>query len=170
MIERTLSIFKPDSIVRGCYGAMLQMLLDDGFSVRGLKLTRLSGERARSFYAVHKERPFFGELVEFMTSGPIVAVCLERDDAINRLREVMGPTDSTKAPVDTIRGRFGTDIQMNAIHGSDSPENARREISFFFTESDLLSPEGGAIPAKKVKPGGSPAPPMVTRPPRLRER
>lgn len=168
--EKTLTMFKPDAVRKSCYGDMLQSLLDEGFKVRAMRMTRLSRAQAEAFYEVHRERPFFGELVEFMTSGPIVAVALEREDAVNHLRAVMGPTNSTEAPGNTIRGRFGTDIQMNAIHGSDSRENAFREISFFFPEVDLVATGGAA-----TEPGGdgepaSPQPSIKGRPPRLSER
>lgn len=171
MIERTLTIFKPDAVEKGAYGAMLQHLLDEGFTVRGMRMLRLSVEQAQAFYGVHRERPFFPELVAFMTSGPVVAACLERDDAVVHLREVMGPTDSAKAPEGTIRGRFGTDIQRNAIHGSDSPENARREVGFFFPDLDIVAVAAGQK-GTQTEDGSSAAPSAsdLQRPPRIRER
>ena len=132
MAERTLTILKPDVMAKRVEGHVLQRLLDEGFEIVGLRLKRLSETEAAGFYAVHRERPFYPELVRFMTSGPVLVACLERDNAVAHLRAVMGPTDSAKAPKDTIRGRFGTDVQANAIHGSDSPENAEKEIRFFF--------------------------------------
>jgi nucleoside-diphosphate kinase len=132
MAERTLTILKPDVMAKRVEGHVLQRLLDEGFEIVGLRLRRLSETEAAGFYAVHRERPFYPELVRFMTSGPVLVACLERDNAVAHLRGVMGPTDSGKAPKDTIRGRFGTDVQANAIHGSDSPENADKEIRFFF--------------------------------------
>ncbi|MEW5765446.1 MAG: nucleoside-diphosphate kinase [Acidobacteriota bacterium] len=132
MAERTLTILKPDVMAKRVEGHVLQRLLDEGFEIVGLRLKRLSESEAAGFYAVHRERPFYPELVRFMTSGPVLVACLERDNAVAHLRAVMGPTDSGKAPKDTIRGRFGTDVQANAIHGSDSPENAEKEIRFFF--------------------------------------
>lgn len=132
MVERTLLMIKPDAMEKRVAGAILQRLLDEGFQLVELRLHRLSREEAEAFYAVHRERPFFSDLVAFMTSGPVVAACLEGEDAVARLRAVMGPTDSTKAPPESLRGRFGTDIQRNAVHGSDVKENARREIAFFF--------------------------------------
>jgi nucleoside-diphosphate kinase len=171
MTERTLTIFKPDAVEKKAYGHMLQHLLDEGFVVRGLRVLHLTVEQARAFYAVHRERPFFAELVAFMTSGPVVAACLERDNAVLRLREVMGPTDSTKAPADTVRGRFGTDIQRNAIHGSDSPENAQREVGFFFPELDLVAVSSGDCKTASEHEGGATPPTSdLQRPPRIRER
>ncbi len=134
MVQRTLVMIKPDAMEKRVAGAILQRLLDEGFDLAALKLHRLSRGEAEAFYAVHRERPFFPELVAFMTSGPVIAACLEGENAVARLREVMGPTDSTKAPEETLRGRFGTDIQRNAVHGSDSEENARREVAFFFPD------------------------------------
>jgi nucleoside-diphosphate kinase len=171
MTERTLTIIKPDAVRAGATGHILQRLSDEGFSVLGLRLLHLTRAQAEGFYAVHKERPFFGELVEFMTSGPVVPACLERQDAVAHLRAVMGPTDSTKAPAETIRGRFGTDIQCNAIHGSDSAENAAKEIAYFFSEADLR-----AVSCALVRRGAEPSacsvpePPPSARPPRIRER
>lgn len=138
-METTLTIFKPDSVGAGDSGKILDHLIQDGFTVRGLKLVRLTERQARAFYEVHKDRPFYDALVAFMTSGPVVVAALERSDAVARLREVMGATDSRKAAPGTVRARFGTDIERNAIHGSDSPENARREVAFFFSEAELLS-------------------------------
>jgi nucleoside-diphosphate kinase len=169
MIERTLTIFKPDALRKRVQGHMLQHLLDDGFEVRAMRMLQLTKSQAEGFYEVHKERSFFGELVAFMTSGPVVVVCLERDDAVSRLRTVMGPTDSTKAPADTVRGRFGTDIQCNAIHGSDSPENAQREIAYFFPGLDLLA--SGTPAAETARPGDVAwSGPSTQRPPRIKER
>lgn len=148
MIERTFTIFKPDAVSKGVQGHMLQRLLDEGFAVRGIKMLQLSRAQAEAFYAVHKERSFFPELVEFMTSGPVVVASLEREDAVARLRAVMGPTDSAKAPKETIRGQFGTDIQCNAIHGSDSVENGLIETAFFFSGAETVLASPAATPAK----------------------
>lgn len=134
MVQRTLVMIKPDAMAKRVAGAILQRLLDEGFDLVALRLHRLSRSEAEAFYAVHRERPFFPELVAFMTSGPVIAACLQGEEAVARLRAVMGPTDSGKAPPETLRGRFGTDIQRNAVHGSDSEENARREVAFFFPE------------------------------------
>jgi nucleoside-diphosphate kinase len=138
MTERTLAIFKPDSVSAGRAGAILARLEQEGFRIRGLKRLRLAADQAREFYAVHRERPFFDGLVTFMTEGPVVVAALERDDAIAHLRKTMGATDSRKADPGTIRNLHGTDIERNAIHGSDSAENAAREIAFFFSAAELL--------------------------------
>ena len=136
-METTLAILKPDSVGAGNVGNILALLEEKGFRIRGLKMLRLSEARAQSFYEVHRERPFYGELVEFMTSGPIVPAALERDDAVAYLREVMGATDSMQAAEGTVRALYGTDVQYNAIHGSDSSENAARELAFFFSQNEL---------------------------------
>lgn len=138
MTERTLAIFKPDSVSAGRAGAILARLEQEGFRIRGLKRVRLAADQAREFYAVHRERPFFEGLVTFMTEGPVVVAALERDDAVAHLRKTMGATDSRKADPGTIRNLHGTDIERNAIHGSDSAENAAREIGFFFSAAELL--------------------------------
>ena len=133
-MERTLLIVKPDAVAKSAIGEILRRLEDEGFVIRDLRMTRLSTERAKAFYEVHRERPFYGELVDFMTSGPVVPTVLEGSDAVTRLRAFIGETDSTKAAQGTIRREFGTDVQCNAVHASDSLENAQREIAFFFTE------------------------------------
>lgn len=138
-MQTTLTILKPDSVGAGDSGKILDQLLQEGFRIRGLKQVRLTEAQARSFYEVHRERPFYDALVGFMTSGPVVVAALEREDAVVHLREVMGATDSKKAAEGTVRARFGTDIERNAIHGSDSPDNARREVGFFFSEAELLA-------------------------------
>lgn len=138
-METTLTILKPDGVAAGNAGKILDHLIQEGFAIRGLRLIRMTEAQARAFYEVHKERPFYGDLVSFMTSGPVVVAALERADAVAHLRQVMGATDSQKAAPGTVRARFGTNIERNAIHGSDSPENARREVGFFFSESDLLA-------------------------------
>ena len=138
MTERTLAIFKPDSVSAGRAGAILARLEQEGFRIRGLKRLRLAADQAREFYAVHRERPFFDGLVTFMTEGPVVVAALERDEAVAHLRKTMGATDSRKADPGTIRNLHGTDIERNAIHGSDSAENAAREIAFFFSAAELL--------------------------------
>jgi nucleoside-diphosphate kinase len=138
MTERTLTIVKPDAVSAGRAGAILAHLEREGFRLAGVRKLRLAPEQARAFYAVHRERPFFEGLVRFMTEGPILAAALEREGAVAHLRRVMGATDSKKAEEGTIRQLYGTDIERNAIHGSDSPENAAREIGFFFSESELI--------------------------------
>lgn len=136
--QRTLSIIKPDVSEKGVSGEIIAMLEKGGLKMVAIKRLRLTSIQAKAFYEVHKDKPFYGELVEFMTSGPVVVSVWEGDDAVNRNRAIMGPTDSTKAPKDTIRGSFGADIQNNAVHGSDSPENARKEINFFFGDYELM--------------------------------
>ena len=130
--QRTLLIIKLDAVAKNAIGNILMRLEADGFVIRELRKVQLTQEKARQFYEVHKERPFYGELVEFMTSGPAVPTVLERDDAVAHLRQFIGETDSTKAAPGTIRAEFGTDVQCNAVHASDSPENAANEIEFFF--------------------------------------
>ncbi|HEV2853989.1 MAG TPA: nucleoside-diphosphate kinase [Thermoanaerobaculia bacterium] len=135
----TLAILKPDSVEAGNAGNILAHLQKEGFTIRGLKMLRLTETQAQAFYEVHKERPFYGSLVEFMTSGPVIPVALEREDAVAHLRKVMGATDVSKAEEGTIRKAYGTSIERNAIHGSDSPENAAIELSFFFSRTELLA-------------------------------
>jgi nucleoside-diphosphate kinase len=137
-MDRTLTIIKPDAVAAGRAGAILAHLEKEGFRVAGIRRLRLSAEQARAFYAVHRERPFYEGLVRFMTEGPVIAAALERSDAVPHLRQTMGATDSRKAEAGTIRNLHGTDIERNAIHGSDSPENAAGEIAFFFSEADLI--------------------------------
>ena len=136
--QRTLTILKPDSVKAGKVGSILAHLEKEGFRLVGGKKIRLSTALALAFYEVHKDRPFYQALVAFMTEGPVWVLALERSDAVAHLRKVMGATDSKKADPGTIRNLYGTDIERNAIHGSDSPENAAREVAFFFSESDLL--------------------------------
>lgn len=138
MSERTLTILKPDSVAAGKAGAILAHLEREGFRLKGVKKIRLGPEQARAFYAVHRERPFFEGLVRFMTEGPVIVAALERSEAVPHLRRTMGATDSKKADAGTIRNLYGTDIERNAIHGSDSPENAAKEIAFFFAEVELI--------------------------------
>lgn len=136
----TLAIIKPDAVEAGTAGKILAKLQEVGFTIRGIKMLRLTETQARAFYEVHKERPFYGSLVEFMTSGPVMPVALEKEgDAVSHLREVMGATDVAKAAPGTVRALFGTSIERNAIHGSDSPENAAIELSFFFSRTELLA-------------------------------
>jgi nucleoside-diphosphate kinase len=137
-MQRTLTILKPDSVSAGRVGAIIAHLEKEGFRVAGLKRIRLSPDQARAFYAVHRERPFYEGLVRFMTEGPVVVAALERGDAVSHLRRTMGATDSKKAESGTIRHLHGTDVERNAIHGSDSAENAAKEIAFFFSEAELI--------------------------------
>ncbi len=146
-VQRTLSIIKPDATGRpGVVGQILARFEKAGLQIVALKKVQLSEELAKGFYAVHKERPFYGDLIKFMTSGPVVVSVLEGPDAIAKNRELMGPTNSEEAPAGTIRGDFGTDIERNAAHGSDAPETARVEIAYFFNASEMLAPVE-ALPA-----------------------
>jgi nucleoside-diphosphate kinase len=137
-VERTFSIIKPDAVAAGQAGEILAMIQQAGFKVLGLRMTRLTDAQARGFYAVHRERPFFEGLVKFMTEGPIIVMALEREDAIKKLRDVMGATNPANAAEGTIRKRFAANIERNCIHGSDAPETAEVELRFFFPTSDLL--------------------------------
>ncbi|MBW2577768.1 MAG: nucleoside-diphosphate kinase [Deltaproteobacteria bacterium] len=136
-LERTLSIVKPDAVAAGATGDILSRFEKAGLTIIALKKMRLTEAQAQGFYAVHKERPFFGDLVKFMTEGPIVVSVLEGEGAIAKNRDLMGPTDSTKADPGTIRGDHGTDIERNAAHGSDAPETARVEIAYFFNAMEI---------------------------------
>ena len=138
-MQTTLAIIKPDSVAAGNGGNILAHLEKEGFTIRGLKVIHLTADQAGAFYAVHKERPFYGDLVAFMTSGPCIPVALEREDAVPYLRQVMGATDVSKAEAGTIRNLYGTSIERNAIHGSDSPENAVIELAFFFSQAELIA-------------------------------
>jgi len=131
--NRTFTMIKPDAVANNYIGAILQKINEAGFRIVAMKYTKLSAETAGAFYAVHKERPFYGELVSFMSSGPIVAAILEKENAVADFREVIGATDPTKAAPGTIRNLFAKSIDANAIHGSDSDENAEIEGNFFFS-------------------------------------
>jgi nucleoside-diphosphate kinase len=133
----TLGIIKPDAILGGKAGKILAHLEGEGFVLRAGRLTLLSRAEAEAFYEVHRERPFYGSLVEFMTSGPCMPMALERDDAVARLRVVIGATDPADADEGTVRKLYAESKERNAIHASDSPENAAREVAFFFPESEL---------------------------------
>lgn len=137
MAQRTFTIIKPDSVEKGNFGKIIARLEAEKFRILGLKKVVLGQKQAEAFYGVHRERPFFKDLVKYMTSGPVYVAALERDNAVQHLRTVMGATDPAKADARTIRKEFGESIERNAIHGSDSPENAATEISFFFAESEL---------------------------------
>jgi nucleoside-diphosphate kinase len=136
-LERTFGIVKPDAVAKGAIGGVIDMIEKFGLKIIGLRMVRLSGIEAETFYAVHKERPFYRDLVTFMTSGPVVVMAIEGENAIARYREVMGPTDSRKAPEGTIRQKYGTDIEKNAVHGSDAADTAKAEIAFFFNGASL---------------------------------
>ncbi len=145
-VERTLSIVKPDAVAAGATGDILSRFEKAGLTIIALKKMRLTEAQAQGFYAVHKERPFFSDLVKFMTEGPIVVSALEGENAIAKNRELMGPTDSSQAEPGTIRGDHGTDIERNAVHGSDAPETARIEIAYFFNATEIQAPVE-ALPA-----------------------
>lgn len=132
--NRTFTMIKPDAFGAGNSGAILKMIEEGGFSVKAMKLTRLSEEKAGQFYAVHKERPFYNDLVKYMSSGPIIAMILEKDNAVEDYRKLIGATDPAKAEDGTIRKLFATSIEANAVHGADSDENAQIEGSFFFSQ------------------------------------
>jgi nucleoside-diphosphate kinase len=138
-MERTLTIVKPDAVAAGHTGNILAHLEKEGFRLVALNKIHLSTDQARAFYEVHRERPFYDSLVEFMTSGPAVAVALEREDAVPYLRQVMGATNPAEADEGTIRKLYASSIERNAIHGSDSPENAAIELSFFFARTELIA-------------------------------
>jgi nucleoside-diphosphate kinase len=140
-MERTLSIVKPDAVSKNNIGGIIQMLEKAGLKVVGAKMLHLSREQAEGFYAVHKARPFFNDLVEFMISGPCLVMVLEGENAVNRNREIMGATDPKKAEKGTIRATFAEGIEANAVHGSDSLENARTEIQYFFKNNEICPRE-----------------------------
>jgi nucleoside-diphosphate kinase len=138
-IERTFSIIKPDAVKKNAIGGVVAKLEEGGLRVIASRMVRLTEAQARAFYAVHKDRPFYGDLVKFMTEGPVVVQVLEGENAILRNREVMGATNPEKADAGTIRKLFGTNIERNAVHGSDAPETAAQEIAFFFSGSELAA-------------------------------
>ncbi|MFC3197257.1 nucleoside-diphosphate kinase [Parapedobacter deserti] len=132
--NKTFTMIKPDAVCNGHTGAILNDIIAGGFKLVAMKYIRLTRETAGAFYAVHKERPFYGELVDFMTSGPIVAAILEKENAVEEFRKLIGATDPAKAEPGTIRNKYAKSIEANAVHGSDSDENAEIEGSFFFSE------------------------------------
>ncbi len=138
MSDRTLTILKPDAVAAGNAGKILAHLEGEGFRLLGVKRLHLTTAQARAFYEVHRERPFYESLVEFMTSGPVIVAALERDDAVAGLRRVMGATNPEEAEEGTIRKLYASSIEKNAIHGSDSPENAALELAFFFSRAELI--------------------------------
>ena len=137
-MERTLALIKPDAVESGAVGRILARIEDEGFGIAALRLVRMTKREAEGFYAVHRERPFFESLTTFMSSGPTVVMVLARDGAIAHWRSVMGPTDPEEAADGTLRRQFGTNIERNAVHGSDAPETAAFEIAYFFGSVDLL--------------------------------
>jgi nucleoside-diphosphate kinase len=136
--KMTFAMIKPDAVRAGNTGNIIQRITDNGFKIRAMKLIHMTRPIAEGFYAVHRERPFFGELVTFMSSGPTVVLALEKENAVQAWRDLMGPTDSTKAPKGTIRGDFGASVGENASHGSDSPENAEIELRYFFNAMEFV--------------------------------
>jgi nucleoside-diphosphate kinase len=137
MLERTLAIIKPDAVARHLVGRILQRIEDAGFQIRAMRRIHLTATQAEGFYAVHRERPFFGSLTAFMASGPAVVMVLEAPDAIRRWRTLMGATDPAKAEAGTLRKEFAESIERNATHGSDAPDTAAFEIGYFFAGIDL---------------------------------
>lgn len=138
-IERTLSIIKPDAVAKNVIGEIISRFEKAGLKVVAAKMLHLSDQQAQGFYAEHEGRPFFGDLVEFMTSGPVVVQVLEGENAIAKNRDLMGATNPAEAETGTIRADFASTIDANAVHGSDSPESAQREVSYFFEDSDICS-------------------------------
>ena len=136
-MQTTFSIIKPDAVKLGNAGKILALLEGAGFRVKALRMLKLSKSQAEGFYAVHRERPFFGSLVKFMTEGPVIVMALEREDAVLKLREVMGATNPANAAEGTVRKLFAESIERNSIHGSDAPETAAEELKYFFTTQEL---------------------------------
>ena len=138
MSNLTFGIVKPDAVRAGNTGSIIQRILDNGFKIRGLKLIHITQTEAEGFYAVHRERPFFGGLTEFMSSAPCVVMALEKEGAVKTWRDLMGATDPAKADEGTLRKEFGGSLGENAVHGSDSDENAAIEIAYFFSQLELV--------------------------------
>ena len=138
MIQRTLAILKPDCLEKNIQGKVIQQIIDAGFKIKGMRLLKLTADSAKKFYEVHKQRPFYNALVEYMTSGPVIPMALEKDDAVSDFRKLIGATDPAKAEKGTIRNQYAESIEHNIVHGSDSPENAVKEIAHFFKEDDLV--------------------------------
>lgn len=138
-IERTLAIIKPDAAGRGLSGDVIKRIEGAGLKLRAMRLMRLGRAQAEAFYEVHKARPFYSSLCEYMSSGPVVVMVLEGDGAIARWRDLMGATDPAKAAAGTIRKEFGMNVEQNATHGSDAPETAAREVAFFFSSLEIVA-------------------------------
>jgi nucleoside-diphosphate kinase len=136
-MERTLCIIKPDAVKKRVQGHIIQKVLDAGFQILGMRMRQLTEVQAKAFYAVHKERPFYKDLVDFMTSGPVVTIALQKENAIADYRKLIGATDPAKADEGTVRKLFASNVQENAVHGSDSIENGKIEVAFFFSEAEL---------------------------------
>lgn len=138
MIQRTLAILKPDCLEKNIQGKVIQQIIDGGFRIAGMRLLRLTKESAQKFYEVHKERSFYNDLVVYMTSGPVIPIALEKQNAVADFRKLIGATDPGKAEDGTIRKLYADSIERNIVHGSDSPENAIKEIAHFFSDRDLV--------------------------------
>lgn len=136
-MERTLCIIKPDAVKKRVQGHIIQKILDAGFQILGMKMRHLTETQAKAFYAVHKERPFYKDLVEFMTSGPVITIALQKENAIADYRKLIGATDPAKADEGTVRKLYASNVQENAVHGSDSVENGKIEVGFFFSEAEI---------------------------------
>jgi nucleoside-diphosphate kinase len=138
MKERTLAILKPDCIEKKVQGKVIQQILDAGFDIKGMRLLQLTADSAKKFYEVHKERPFYNDLVAYMTSGPVIPMCLEKDNSVTDFRKLIGATNPANAEEGTIRKLYAESIERNIVHGSDSTENAKKEIAHFFNDKDLV--------------------------------
>ncbi len=139
MRKKTLAIIKPDAVQKGHTGEIISMIIKAGFKIRAMRMVHLTKESAGGFYEIHKERSFFSELLDYMTSGPCIPIYLEKENAVEDYRKLIGATDPAKAAEGTVRKLYATDIQFNAVHGSDSDENAEKEISHFFSRNDILN-------------------------------
>lgn len=139
MKERTLAIIKPDAVKKNVIGEIIAMITKAGFNILAMRMTKLSVAQASAFYEVHRERPFYGELVDYMCSGKVVAIALEKENAIEDYRKLIGSTDPKEAAEGTVRKLYGESKSFNAVHGSDSAENGIREIGFFFSESEIVN-------------------------------
>lgn len=137
MLQRTLCIIKPDAVKKNIQGKIIQKISDSGFRILGMRMLKLSSEAAGKFYEVHKERPFYGELVSFMTSGPVIVIALEKENAVQDYRTLIGATDPAEAAEGTIRKLYADSKSENAVHGSDSEENGKIEVAFYFAENEL---------------------------------
>jgi len=138
-LSKTLAIIKPDAVQKGYTGEIISMIIKAGFKIKAMKMSQLSQSSAEGFYEIHRGRPFFNDLVMYMTSGPCIPIALERDNAVEEYRKLIGATDPKKATEGTVRKLYAVDIQMNAVHGSDSDENAEKEISHFFSRDERLN-------------------------------
>ena len=138
MTNRTLAILKPDCLEKKIHGKVIQHILDSGFTIKGMRLIQLTKESTQKFYEIHKDRPFYNDLVTYMTSGPVVPMCLEKDNAVADFRKIIGATNPANAEGGTIRKLYAESIERNIVHGSDSDENAKKEIAHFFNEANLV--------------------------------